>query len=189
MDGFITIVSGLPRSGTSMMMKMLEAGGMELVVDNIRQADEDNPNGYYEFEKVKKIKEDFSWLEETTGKAFKMVSVLLYNLPAGKHYKIIFMERKMEEMIASQNKMLERKDLTKNESGDEKMGEFFKNHLNKIKQWFLGQKNMEILYVNYNSLIDDSQKNAENVNRFIGGNLDTVKMSSIVDKSLYRQRK
>ena len=189
MDRFITIVSGLPRSGTSMMMKMLEAGGIELVVDNIRHADEDNPNGYYELEKVKKIKEDISWLEETTGKAFKMVSALLYNPPADKNYKIIFMERKMEEMIASQNKMLERKDITKKVSSDEKMGELFKKHLKAIKQWLLGQKNMEILYISYNSLIVDPQKNAETVNRFIGGNLDTAKMSSIVDKSLYRQRK
>ena len=95
----------------------------------------------------------------------------------------------MEEMIASQNKMLERKDITKKESSDEKMGELFNKHLNAIKQWLLSQKNMEILYISYNSLIDDPQKNAEAVNRFTGGNLDTAKMSSIVDKSLYRQRK
>ena len=91
----ITIVSGLPRSGTSMMMRMLEAGGMEIVVDNIRKADEDNLHGYFEYEKVKKIKEDSSWLDNTQGKVFKMVSMLLYDLPSDRSYQLIFMKRNM----------------------------------------------------------------------------------------------
>ena len=93
MGKFITIVSGLPRSGTSLMMQMLDRGGMEVVTDNIRTADEDNPKGYYEFEKVKKIKEDASWLRDTRGKVFKMVSMLLYDLPADENYKIIFLQQ------------------------------------------------------------------------------------------------
>lgn len=87
----ITIV----RSGTSLMMKMLEAGGIEPVTDNIRGADLDNPKGYYEFEKVKVVAEDSSWLPATRGKAFKMVSILLRNLPANHRFKLIFMRRKM----------------------------------------------------------------------------------------------
>src|SRR6266481_3041766 len=98
----ITIV----RSGTSLMMKMLEAGGIEPVTDNIRGADLDNPKGYYEFEKVKVVAEDSSWLPATRGKAFKMVSILLRNLPANHPFKLIFMRRKMGEVLASQSKML-----------------------------------------------------------------------------------
>src|ERR1700730_12243612 len=104
----IIVVSGLPRSGTSLMMQMLENGGVAVVTDNIRTADTDNPRGYYEFEKVKKLKQDASWLPETRGKAFKMVSQLLYDLPASESYRILFMKRDFEEMLLSQEKMLER---------------------------------------------------------------------------------
>ena len=104
----IIIVSGLPRSGTSLMMQMLDNGGVPVVTDNIRTPDTDNPRGYYEFEQVKKIKEDVSWLPATRGKAFKMVSQLLYELPASETYRVIFMERDLDEMIRSQEKMLSR---------------------------------------------------------------------------------
>src|SRR5262249_61192257 len=92
-DSEIIIVSGLPRSGTSLMMQMLDQGGLEVVTDNIRTADTDNPRGYYEFERVKKIKEDTSWLPATRGKVFKMISQLLYDLPPTERYRVIFMER------------------------------------------------------------------------------------------------
>src|SRR6516225_5664390 len=92
MDAII-IVSGLPRSGTSLMMQMLDNGGVPVVTDNIRTADTDNPRGYYEFERVKKIKQDASWLPATRGKAVKMVSQLLYDLPPSEKYRIIFLER------------------------------------------------------------------------------------------------
>src|SRR5437660_12828449 len=108
MDSEIIIVSGLPRSGTSLMMQMLENGGVPVVTDHIRTADTDNPRGYYEFEQVKKIKQDASWLPATRGKAVKMVSQLLYDLPTSERYKIIFMERDLDEVLASQEKMLER---------------------------------------------------------------------------------
>ncbi len=104
---FITVVSGLPRTGTSMMMKMLEAGGMGVVADNVRQADIGNPEGYYEFEKVKEIKEDISWLAGAQGKVFKMVSMLLYDLPKDFHFKVVFMERDLDEVLISQRKMLD----------------------------------------------------------------------------------
>ncbi len=91
-----------------MMMRMLEAGGMEAVSDDIRKADIDNPNGYYEFERVKKIKEDSSWLPDTVGRVFKMVSMLLFELPASFQYKVVFMERDLDEMMASQDRMLAR---------------------------------------------------------------------------------
>ena len=104
----IIVVSGLPRSGTSLMMQMLDQAGIEVVTDNIRQADRDNPRGYYEFERVKKMKEDASWLPQLRGKAVKMISQLLYDLPESKQYRILFMERDFDEMLLSQEKMLAR---------------------------------------------------------------------------------
>ncbi len=104
----ILIVSGLPRSGTSVMMQMLESGGVEVVTDGIRAADADNPKGYYEFEQVKAIRRDASWLPATRGKAFKMVSQLLYDLPSSETYRIVFLERDLDETLLSQEKMLTR---------------------------------------------------------------------------------
>ncbi len=135
MDNTITIVSGPPRSGTSMMMKLLEAGGMDIVTDNIRKANEDNPHGYYEYEKVKEIKEDTSWLKETRGKTFKMISQLLYDLPSNESYKVIFMQRNMNEILASQKKMLERMGNSEGGISDEEMGKFFNKHLSKALEW------------------------------------------------------
>src|SRR5438105_1498707 len=104
----IIIVSGLPRSGTSLMMQMLASGGVEVVTDNLRSADTDNPRGYYEFEQVKKVKQDQSWLPSCRGKAFKMVALLLLELPPTEKYRVVFMDRDLEEVLTSQEKMLER---------------------------------------------------------------------------------
>ena len=106
----IVIVSGLPRSGTSMMMKMLEAGGIPLLTDSIRQADEDNPKGYYEFERAKKLPDgDTAWLKEARGKAVKIIAALLMELPQGYTYQVLFMHRNIQEVLASQSKMLARR--------------------------------------------------------------------------------
>lgn len=187
MSRIITIVSGLPRSGTSLMMQMLDRGGMEVVIDDARTPDINNPKGYYEFEKVKKIRKDSSWLKHTRGKALKMVSMLLYNLPSDETYKIIFMKRDMRELLVSQRKMLER--LNKgSDTDDDEMGVLFSVHLNNIADWLKRQKNMNILYVNYNSLIADPLSNAEMVNEFLDMELKTEEMIGAVDGKLYRNR-
>ena len=184
----IIIVSGLPRSGTSMMMRMLEAGGMSILTDNKRVADDDNPRGYYEFEKVKKIKEDSSWLEDCHGKAVKMVSALLFNLPPHKTYKVVFMKREMLEVLASQEKMLKRLGRNGADVSDGEMHEKFEKHLQKIENWLSMQGNIEVLYVNYNKVIRQAEENARIINQFLGGRLNVEKMSEAVDRSLYRQR-
>ena len=103
----VFIVSGLPRSGTSLMMMILNAAGIPPLTDYERNADEDNPRGYYEFERVKKLKDgDFGWLENAQGKAVKVISALLTYLPEGYTYKVIFMRRELSEILASQRKML-----------------------------------------------------------------------------------
>jgi hypothetical protein len=176
MDNFITIVSGLPRSGTSMMMQILESGGMEVITDNIRKADEDNPLGYYEYERVKKIKDDTGWLKETRGKAFKMISLLLYDLPSNENYKVIFMKRKMSEILASQSKMLERMGRSKDSISDEKMGEFFDKHLSKIIDWIEGRKYIDVLYIDYNDFLMNPDGHIKTLNRFLDYTLNEEKV-------------
>ncbi len=189
MDKTIVMVSGLPRSGTSMMMKMLEAGGLEVVTDEIRKADEDNPRGYYEYEMVKKIKEDTSWLKETRGKVFKMVSMLLFELPPDELYKVIFMRRTMGEILESQRKMLERKGQKPDKADDERMGKHFNKHLDKITNWIEEQKNIDVLYVNYNDFVESPHEQTELVNQFLDNKLNTDEAVKVVDKTLYRNRK
>ena len=175
MDNFITIVSGLPRSGTSMMMQILESGGMEVITDNIRKANEDNPLGYYEYERVKKIKDDTGWLKETRGKAFKMISQLLYDLPSNENYKVIFMKRKMSEILASQGKMLERMGRSKDGISDEKMGEFFDKHLSKIIDWIEGRKYIDVLYIDYSDFLINPDELIKTLNRFLNYKLNEGK--------------
>jgi len=185
----IVIVSGLPRSGTSMMMRMLEAGGIEPVTDNIRKADEDNVRGYYEYERVKKIKEDQSWIPLCEGKAVKMVSMLLLDLPRDRHYKVVFMQRNMDEVLASQKKMLQRRGETGAGVSDQKMAQNYTKHLEHIER-ILGDRNVfDVLYVSYNDVVKNPQDHSKKINAFLGERLDTDRMEQVVETSLYRQRK
>ena len=187
---FITVVSGLPRSGTSMMMKMLEAGGMKPYTDNIRTPDDDNPKGYYEFERVKKLPDgDTMWLPEARGKAVKVISALLEHLPADYTYRVLFMQRKMEEILASQKQMLIRSGQPTDRVGDDQLAEMYGKHLTKVKNWLENQTNIGIVYLDYNQVLIDPQRNAEQVNDFLGDLLDLQAMAAVVDTNLYRQRK
>jgi hypothetical protein len=186
MNSEIIVVSGLPRSGTSLMMQMLDNGGVEVVTDNIRTADTDNPKGYYEYELVKKIKQDISWLPATRGKAFKMVSQLLYDLPATEVYRIIFMERDMDEMLLSQEKMLQR--LGRPTAPRENMKHNYAIHLERLFEWLPRQRHLTILRVCYNDLVAHPRKHAERVSAFLAHTADIEGMVSTVDPSLYRNR-
>lgn len=186
---FITIVSGLPRSGTSMMMKMVEAGGIAPLIDNIRTADVDNPKGYYEFERVKQLdKGDTAWLPEAQGKVVKIISALLKHLPAGYQYRVIFMQRNMDEVLASQHKMLEHRQENAQEMDNAKMAALFEKHLAAIDKWLTEQPNVAVLYVHYSSMLADPPGQIERINQFLGGKLDTTKMNQVVDANLYRNR-
>jgi hypothetical protein len=187
MNDWITIVSGLPRSGTSMMMQMLAAGGMDTATDDVRAADPDNPRGYCEFERVKTIKEDASWLPELRGKAVKMVSMLLFDLPGDSRYRIVFMHRDMDEILASQAKMLERRGKGGG-PGDGRMAGAFDRHLDEVTRWLAAQDNMEVLYVQHGETIANPGEIAAKVNAFLGSCLDEEKMAAAVDPSLYRNR-
>jgi hypothetical protein len=188
-QSYITIVSGLPRSGTSMMMKMLEAGGMQILTDNVRSADENNPMGYYEFERVKKLKDgDITWVETAQGKAIKVISALLEQIPRDFHYKIIFMRRDMNEILASQKRMLEIMGQSNGNLSDEQLATIYNKHLASIEGWLARQTNLEVIYVNYNSLLKDPNLYLMQLQTFLRGNLDIEKMRGVIDRNLYRQR-
>ena len=186
----IIVVSGLPRSGTSMMMAMLEAGGVEILTDLVREADEDNPRGYFEFEPVKQLAKDRSkaWLEDAPGKAVKIISELLKELPSGVSFRLIFMNRKLEELIASQNKMLVRRGEPPAAGDDEKMLLLFERHLEKVKQWIDRQSHFEVLLVDYKKVLEDPDGQAEQIRAFLQRDLDVTKMAHVVDRQLYRNR-
>jgi len=188
--GFVTVVSGLPRSGTSMLMKMLEAGGMPPLTDNLRTADDDNPRGYYEFERVKKMPDgDISWVEEAPGKAVKVITAILEHLPSGFSYRVLFLQRKMEEILASQHKMLVRSGKPTDKVSDEQLAEMYAKHLGKVKAWVNEQSNFSVLYLDYNDILADPQTQSIKINHFLDDILDPQKMASIVDPALYRQRR
>ena len=186
MDSEVIIVSGLPRSGTSLMMQMLHNGGVEVVTDNVRSADVDNPRGYYEFEKVKKIKEDASWLPETRGKAFKMISQLLYDLPPSERYRVIFMERDPDEMLLSQEKMLERSG--RRSAPREEIKRSYTLHLTRLNEWLGRQRHIEVLRVSYNDLMEHPERESQRVGKFLDGKADPERMAATVEPSLYRNR-
>jgi hypothetical protein len=186
---YVTIVSGLPRSGTSMMMKMLEAGGMAVVTDNVRTADEDNPKGYYEFERVKKIETDTAWLPEARGKVVKMISALLRHLPADHRYKVVFMRRRIDEVLASQRQMLVRRGKPTDAVSDEKRAAAFAKHVGQVEEWLAARPDVDVLYVSYNEMVDDPAPHAARIAAFLDGGLDTAAMAGVVAGELYRQRR
>jgi hypothetical protein len=184
----IIVVSGLPRSGTSMMMKMLAEGGLPIVTDELRRADSDNPKGYFEFETVRQMSVgNVEWLANAGGKAVKVISALLEYLPANYSYKIIFLEREIKEILASQRKML----ANRNEEStvdDPDLEKTIRKHLSAVRPWLVRQPNMEVLYVNYNELLMKPGPLCEQIIEFIGMPLNQTRMLTVPDKHLYRNR-
>lgn len=184
---FVTIVSGLPRSGTSMMMRMLEAGGVPVLIDNIRIADQDNPRGYYEFEPVKQTKRDASWVPSAEGKVVKMVYRLLYDLPLDREYRVVFMRRNLDEVLSSQQKMLA-KDKREDHIDNAEMQAIYTAELRRFDAWLAKQSCFKSLDVKYNEMLADPAPIVREIDAFLGGNLDQAAMCSVVDPSLYRNR-
>jgi hypothetical protein len=189
MGSAITVVSGLPRSGTSLMMQMLAAGGMPVLSDDVRSADTDNPRGYYEFEPVKSIAEDASWLDDAEGKAVKMVYLLLYELPADREYNVILMQRNLQEVVASQNRMLDRLGEPRAAVGDERLADLLRIRITKAARWLAARQNIRSLTVNYNKLVRHPAGYSRRLIRFLGGHLDSAAMAAVVDPTLYRQKR
>jgi len=185
----ITIVAGLPRSGTSLMMQMLDAGGIPVLTDQIRQPDDDNPRGYYEFEAVKTVKEEPAWLERAPGHAVKMVYRLLYDLPGGYTYQVVFTGRKLEEVIASQETMLRRNGKGAGGLKEEQLVDIYRRQLLQFDAWIEGRPNFSVLYVDHHEVLNDTERVARDVNQFLGGDLDVAAMIRVPDRSLHRQKR
>ncbi len=187
-DQVITIVSGLPRSGTSLMMRMLDNGGLEPLIDHIRTPDEDNPKGYYEFERVKRLPDDTSWLEDAKGKVVKVLAELIRHLPSGYDYRIVFMMRNIDEIIRSQKKMMIRRGEDPDAVPEKEMVDLLKRYLVLLKQTVNSRKDMEVLYISYNDLLLDPDMSILEINEFFDENLDISKMKDSIDMSLYRNK-
>ena len=186
----LVVVSGLPRSGTSMMMKMLEAGGIPPLQDNIRTADEDNPKGYYEFERVKKLPDDTAWMPEAVGKAVKIIALLLTKLPLkGYRYKVLFMRRDIEEIMKSQKQMLIRRGESPDKISDEEMITTYNRHLSEVLSFLEANSCFTVFFVNYNDLMRDPEDWVPRIAAFLGKDMDVEAMKAVVDPNLYRNRR
>lgn len=189
---FITIVSGLPRSGTSLMMQMLAAGGLPPLTDTLRAADASNPRGYLELEAVKKLKTDRSWLPEARGKAVKVIHLLLPELAtpdlAGEQFRVIVMRRPIEEVLASQRAMLARQGKVGASLSDAQLGKMFLDQLERAGRTLAGRTNFEVCTVQYPALVADPAREVARVNTFLGGGLGGTAMAQAVDPSLHREK-
>ena len=187
----IVVVSGLPRSGTSMAMKMLEAGGLATLTDGIREADESNPKGYYEFEPVKQLDKrgETAWLAGAHGKAVKIISFLLTFLPETFDYRVVFMQRDLDEVLASQNKMLVARGEAADGGDQAQMRQAYTQHLQKVERFLRNRKCFTTLPLTYKNVIDAPATEAGRINEFLGGRLNVEQMAAVADRELYRNRK
>lgn len=185
---FITIVSGLPRSGTSVMMQMLAAGGMRVLTDGLRAPDIDNPRGYFELEAVKSTASDCSWLSDAPGKAVKIVHALLPQLPLNREYRVIFMRRDLDEVLASQRKMLDRQGRKGASLTDTQLKSIYASQLQNTLRWVREIAQCRILEVSYGTLVAEPTATANLVNTFLDHMLDEAAMVSAIDPSLHRNR-
>jgi len=186
----IVVVSGLPRSGTSMMMHILEAGGLPILSDAERTPDIDNPKGYFELERIKNLEheEDKSYLREARGMALKAISFLIKDLPDDNDYRVIFMRRDLDEVLASQEKMIARLDRGDTEADKEAMKEAYRNDIVRTRLHCRKHPNFEMIEIHYKSAIEDPAAACRRVNEFLGGGLDEAAMRAAIDASLYRNR-
>jgi hypothetical protein len=184
----ITIVSGLPRSGTSLMMQMLAAGGLPVLSDGERKADTDNPRGYLEWERIKQLPKDPSLIAEAEGKLVKVISQLILSLPPGHDYRVVFMQRPLPEVLKSQDEMLRRRGNADSITDTSAIEEAFQRHLIDVNKWLAGQANVQVLRVHYHRVLREAKAVAEEVAAFLHVPLDIEAMVRQVDGSLYRNR-
>jgi len=186
----IVVVSGLPRSGTSMMMNMLAAGGLEILSDGERTADIDNPKGYFELERIKNLEKetDKSYLRAARGKAVKVISFLIKDLPDENDYRVLFMRRDLDEVLASQKKMIDRLASDDSDANDAAMKEAFRNDIARVRVLCQTLQNFALGEVRYKDAVADPAAASRAVNAFVGGRLDEAAMHAAVDAALYRNR-
>ncbi|MDP7035643.1 MAG: sulfotransferase family protein [Planctomycetota bacterium] len=185
----VVIVSGVPRSGTSLLMNLLEAGGVFPLTDGVRSADEDNPRGYYEYEPVKQMAEERSWIPDARGRSLKVITRLLRFLPSQERYLVLFMRRHLEEILDSQEVMLRRRGIEEEGVSRSQMMVAFDREIEETLGWIDVQPNMKKLEVNYNRLMEDAATELGRIQEFLGRELDRAAMLERIDPDLYRQRR
>ena len=183
----ITIVSGLPRSGTSLMMQMLVAGGMRALTDKVRHPDEDNPRGYLEWEPIKRLPREPSLIFSAEGMAVKVVSELLTSLPLGPEYRVVFLERPLAEVLQSQEAMLRRQGKMDAVETDA-VARAFRQHLADLRDWLASREDVAVCRIGFRKLLHDPSAQSSAVRDFLGIPLDVEAMSRQVDQRLYRNR-
>ena len=184
----ITLVSGLPRSGTSLMMQMLAAGGMPILTDGERKADIENPRGYFEWEPAKLLPQQPARIREAEGKAVKVISQLLFALPGELQYRMIFMERPLSEVVASQAEMIRRKQTAAPALPATAMIAALQAHLNQVNAWLARRSDISVHRVKHGDAIQSPRTVAQGVRDFLNCPLDTEAMAAQVDIALYHQR-
>ncbi|MGA7235314.1 MAG: alkaline phosphatase family protein [Bryobacteraceae bacterium] len=187
----VFVVSGLPRSGTSMAMQMLNAGGMPILTDGLREADEDNPRGYYEYEAVKRMFRDANWISDARGKAVKIVAPLVCALPAGHAYRVVLIERDFNEILDSQASMIVRRGEAVTDSPDrrERLEQEYARVIEQTRRALSSRLGVEFLTIRYEEILRDPMEAARQIAFFAGGRLDVERMAAAVDPSLYRRRR
>ena len=184
----ITIVSGLPRSGTSLMMQMLVAGGMTPLSDGERVADPDNPRGYLEWERIKTLPTDPGCIAEAEGKVVKVISRLLLSLPAGHDYRVIFMQRPLPEVLASQDQMMRRRGTYKEGANPAAMAGAFEKHLREVYAWLGSKPYVKAIRVLYHDALNQPEEISRRIAEFLELPLNVEAMIARIDTSLYRNR-
>jgi sulfotransferase family protein len=184
----ITVVSGIPRSGTSLMMQMMAAGGMPVLTDGLRSADANNPRGYFELESVKFLSRNQDVMAQADGKVVKVISFLLPSLPRQFEYRVIFMCRPLEEVVSSQNRMLERLGKEVPATQTAAVVTAFEEHLKKIRAWLSQQPYIAVLYVDYPAVLDAPEEQTHRICAFLGRDLDAAAMIGQIEHSLHREK-
>ena len=186
-DKEIIVVSGLPRSGTSMMMQMLAAAGLEIYTDNQRKPDENNPKGYFEADAVKGLVTDNAWIKDCRGKVIKVVAPVVPYLPQQERYRVLFMQRDIKEIVSSQNRMLGRLEKQGGDIEDQRLQEVFLQQALVAAQMVVSHGN-PLLSVGYASAIEDPEKAARLIAEFLDMELDISAMVATVDSTLHREK-
>ncbi len=183
----ITVVSGLPRSGTSLMMQILEVNGFDILTDNVKTADESNPKGYYEYGKVKKIIKDNNWISEAEGKTIKVIVQLLFYLPLNFNYKIILMERNIDEILDSQAKMLQMLG-NKKQIPSDILRKTFQQQMDKSINWMQLQPNIESVRISFGNLFRSPDEELKKLIHLFDGKIEYDISRNVINPALYREK-
>jgi len=184
---FVTIVSGLPRSGASMLIRLLAAGGMPVVADAARPPHEDDPYGWFEEPRGGQPPVTAAWLGQARGRAVGIVSPLLPHLPSTLAYRVVFAKRDLREILAAQHTAHARRGTPPPPADDARILALCERHLEQIDAWLAAQEHVRVLDVEFADVLAMPAVQAARLAAFVGGGLDVEAMARAVDPRLHRQ--